>query len=687
MNTKRLTYVTSLATLLGALSGCGQPADAADAGGREDGAGGREDGAVGDASPVAVEAYATLEAMGVVVDLPAGVTGADIGEVRIFLGSADGWRRVHDAAQVGDEAYFAGSVFSLVPGTSYDVRAEVYDTASQLIAEGSTSGTTWSEPELPTPGAELHVSTAGTRGAAGTLTEPMATIAEAAAAASEGTTIWVHAGTYYEGDIEFRSSGGAVDPIVLRPHDGGSVVVDGADPALVRSESWSDLGDGVYAHTFSGECRNVTLRRTGDEEDLRSYPMATAAEVQMASSEGLSFSALAIDAAHSCDGSTLTLRVPGGAIGDYEVFASRYSTGILIDGRDHIMVDGLTLTHYGQGSFGRGIYVTGSSDVLVQNCTFAYDNTGIWVKGESSRLIFQDNIAIDDTADWHFTYTKSQGVAYHDDIETGLVYIDGTFGGRGLVIRRNHISNLFDGAHIVPTYTFTGRTAEVDFYDNTIRHVADDFVEVDGIARNVRVFDNDMRESLSGISLAQALDGPTWIVRNLIIDAGICQATALEDYEGYPFKTNGGRGTDVGSGEVFFYHNTATTREPASSAILVKSGVAWRRFTLRNNIWHGRAAGFTSWSAALSRLDWDYDCLSTDAGPYASIGGTTHSTIGDLAAETGWLQNGIADPPGFADDDYHLTAGSPCRESGVVIPGINDGFGGAAPDRGAREHP
>ena len=161
---------------------------------------------------------------------------------------------------------------------------------------------------------------------------------------------------------------------------------------------------------------------------------------------------------------------------------------------------------------------------------------------------------------------------YSGEVETGLVIVTNTYSGRGLVVRRNHIDSTFDGSGIAPFGGYTGTsTAETDFYDNTILNIGDDVSEIDGYARNYRFFRNYTRGSLSGISLAQALDGPTWIVRNRIIDAGICEArrstatkVILENQRRHRLPV------EIGSGPTFLYHNTAYTTDAERSAIRVQ---------------------------------------------------------------------------------------------------------------------
>ena len=638
------------------------------------------------------EAYGTFECMGIVADVPAGYTAADIGQVRVYKDEGGVWKRQQDAVQVGSGALFASSVFGLVPNTSYTFRVEFYNTSVVLIDTQTVTGSTRADITIPAPAAEVFVSPAGNDGGTGAIGDPFATVGHAIAVAAPGTAINLRAGTYYEGELYPTVSGTSAAPIVIRAYNGETAILDGADPALI-SATWTAVQPQVYSHAFAmTPCWNVCLRRKSDGTVFRSFPMATVAEVTTQTSAGHTFAELNIDTAYCADGANITVLVPGGTIADYDVYVSRYSTGLYLEGRDFIYVDGITLTHFGGGAFGRGVYVLNSNDILVQRCRFLYNNSGVMFKDASSRLVVQDNVCIDDTADWQFTYCKSEALTYSDQVETGLVLATGTYSGRGMVVRRNSITGTFDGSEIDPYVAYTGtRTLETDFYDNTMHHIFDDFCELDGYARNVRFFGNYMRGSLSGISLAQALDGPTWIIRNAILDYGTSTAsTNPSDYawEGYPFKTNGGPHPEIGSGPTFFYHNTSYTSDPRWSAILVKSNVLWKKFTFRNNIWVGQATGMEHWSGALSPWDWDYDDLYTYTGPCMSISGTDYNTLADAQAATGYLPNGISAEPQFINavaGDYHVNKASPCVDRGVVLAGINENYSGAAPDIGAYE--
>lgn len=645
-----------------------------------------------------IEAYGTIECMGIVADLPAGATHEQIGEVRVELNQNGRWQPMQDAVRVGSEAYYACSLFDLTPGTIYHCRVSFYDTNGNLLSTETITGSTRNEVSTPQPLKEIFVSPDGSDAGTGTKSNPFATVAHACSVATAGTHIVLRGGVYHEGEISLTQRATAAAPLVLRSAPGEKPTLDGSDPALINAK-WSKLEPQVFQHPSSHDARNVSLKRLSDGKVFRVYRMATLNEVTNATSlfdgKPHTFADLSIQAAYSTDGSTITIRVPEGSIEDYAVHVSSMNHALSIDNRDHVHIDGVTFSHYGAGDYSRTIILNNASDIVIQNCRFQYNNTGIAMKRNCNRVVVQDNVAIDDTADWHFGYTKSAGVLYHSEVETGFVTINGPYNGRGVVIRRNVVRGLFDGFGLAPV-PYTGqRTAELDFYDNKIFHVADDVMEIDGYARNYRIFRNDMRESLSGISLAQALDGPVWIVRNLILDCGITKATEIEGFQGYPFKTNGGHGTEVGSGKIFFYHNTASTRDPASHALLVKNAT-WKKITLRNNIWIGQSHGFLSWTKEVSPLDWDYDNLYSEKGVLMQFGNrsnvslnTYYKDIKEVLTGTGWLKHGISAPPLFLDSaagDFRLSSASPCIDKGVRLPGINDHFSGLAPDMGAVEY-
>jgi hypothetical protein len=68
--------------------------------------------------------------------------------------------------------------------------------------------------------------------------------------------------------------------------------------------------------------------------------------------------------------------------------------------------------------------------------------------------------------------------------------------------------------------------------------------------------------------------------------------------------------------------------------------------------------------------------------------GANYSSLASLQSGTGFETHGRVGNPMFmnaAAGDYRLQPGSPGIDAGVYLPGINDGYSGAAPDAGAFE--
>jgi len=68
--------------------------------------------------------------------------------------------------------------------------------------------------------------------------------------------------------------------------------------------------------------------------------------------------------------------------------------------------------------------------------------------------------------------------------------------------------------------------------------------------------------------------------------------------------------------------------------------------------------------------------------------GSAYTTIPAFYTATGQEQHGLNQNPKFIDpsSDFHLAAGSPLINSGLVIPGVNDGYFGDKPDIGKYEY-
>ena len=659
------------------------------------------------ASPLAqAETYGNFHTLGVIVDCPPGYAPRWVDRIEAYLVQNGERRRVHDFVQVASALesrdYFATSLFDLQPDTEYTVEVEYYDRGGELIAKHTEVGRTRPEPKLPETARAFFVSPQGSDRNPGTLAKPFRTLGLAFTYLTPGTTLYLREGRYYEGSLEVPKGGARDAPIVIRSYRDEKAIIDCAYPGYPELflERWSSYADGIYTAPLPEMSWNISVENRKTGKYYRCYPMRTREELVTQQSAGKTFARLGLTGAYYWDGKRLHLRLPEGKIEDYFVHVGKHGSAVEASDRSYVFLDGLEFRH----STDSQVKLRNASESVIQHCRFLYSSSGVLVKGDSSNNTVQDCTYLDDTTHWSFTYAKTeQGWSYHGYVETGLVVVDGRYSGRGLVVRRNYLENVFDGSHLCPWIEINARTSETDFYDNEIKNVADDFLETDGYSRNVRIFDNRMRGCLSGISLAQALDGPTWVVRNVIANSGVCQATRDGEFEGYPIKTNGGEGADdIGTGTVLFYHNTSYSNDDGkwAYAFLVKQAM-WRKFIFRNNIWCGKREGLHAFEPRLWPVDWDYDDIYHAAGPFARLGDDTYQTLDEFRNADVLLRppryyrpagigpHLLSSDPRFQDapnGDYRLRPDSPCVDAGVVIPGINDlRRRGKAPDLGALE--
>lgn len=627
-----------------------------------------------------VEFYGNFEAAGVIVTPGEKFPFERIVGMECELNVDGNWERMHDAVQVGSARRYATSLFYLSPGSQYQVRVRAIDERGKELGKWYGEGETRPDPEVAKVSRERHVSPEGDDGAEGTAAAPWRTIGKACATVGAGEGVVIHGGVYHEGDLELAKGGKAGAPIVLCNRPGESVVLDGSDPALLEPAGWKQVGERVYSHAYDKVTANACAIERGTGKVVRLFPVPTLQELSERKLQPLEgckiggeFSEMGIEGGIHTDGTTATIALPE-VIEKYEIRVSMRNRGLILNQKSDVQIVGLEFRQYGAGDYNTAVYLGNSSDVLIRECRFEADNSHVYVKGNSDRVTIEECEFRDAILEWPFGYMKCGGAS--GQFEGGAVNVDASFSGRGLVFRRNRIEGLFDGVHLTPWRVDEAATNEIDFYQNRIEGCIDDFIEADGFARNVRIFENAMNRSLSGISMAQALDGPTFVVYNVLSNCGVVAAAQREENYGYPFKTNGGSQAEVGSGPMFLYHNTSHTTDPKSRALLVKQA-KWKLLTMRNNIWYGEEAGFELWPKEPSPIDWDYDNLfvaKKSAPLVVQAYRKKVQTLRDVQKEFGWLKRGLSAEPGFADSlrgNYELKKKSPCVDAGVALPGIN----------------
>ena len=617
-------------------------------------------GAYGIPYTASLELHGTFQSMGVVVSVDPD-DDPDRGAVAYLEyrvhGNKDPYRQGYPLTRV-DASRFVGSLFWLEPGTAYEVRVVCSDPDGGPLDGTVLAGTasTRAEVGIPAPDRSFYVSPTG-RGSTCSLATPC-TLSEGLTRARPGEEIVLKGGTYHEGQIALPRSGTPGAPIVIRGHEGETAVLDGADPAVF---DWTAYGSGTY-HTTVTEADTHLVVAGGE----RLYPYQSLSDLQELRWGIPGFYA---------DGVDLYVHLDGEADPNGTAMAiSRYHHAFDVSQEFIYFVD-LTFRHYGQGDAAKAISFDNASENLVQGCTFAINDTGIVIKGESRRNVIQGNEFYDTVFSWPWDAVKAES-----SLETGGIRFGSVTAGQGNVIRRNSFHDYFDGAKICPQET-AGATNETDFSENSIYRVGDDGIETDGQCSNVRIWGNTFHDVLVGISLAPAYGGPVYVIRNTVYRTGV----GNNDYSGGSLKLSS---NSERSGPMYLFHNTVDGALPDTDGLALGAPGTWELVVGRNNIWAGTAYALRNRNAE-QPVDLDYDDLWNGAnGDLVRWDGTTYATLAEFAGATGQEPHGLSIEPGFAAagrGDYSLSPTSNLIDAGAIIPGINDGYVGAAPDIGAFE--
>jgi hypothetical protein len=380
----------------------------------------------------------------------------------------------------------------------------------------------------------------------------------------------------------------------------------------------------------------------------------------------------------------------------FDVMASRY----------HIF-DGLTIRNTDVAIFAGQKEVQGAVGLTVKNCRFEQVGFGVWSEyAGSSDFYIADNLFLgrDDRfrlIGWTGP-TRAGAGAYGSHLLTSYYAIK--VYGPGHVIAHNAIAYFHDGIGIstygTPPQDPEEQASSIDIYNNDLHLLNDDFVETDGGVHNVRVMNNrGVNAAQGGYSSQPVFGGPVYFIGNILYHVPT----------GVAFKFS------AKPAGLFVYHNTIigeqVVREPSAN------------MHFRNNLFLGRdtpGRGIMSWANATEAFSSDYNGFRPNKGvsqqytwlapkpgqrSYEPKPGDwkTFATLGDFRAATMQETHGVEvdfdDFEGLVPPDptlrhavYHavdlnfrLKPAGKAVDAGVIIPTVNDGFTGHAPDLGALE--
>ena len=289
--------------------------------------------------------------------------------------------------------------------------------------------------------------------------------------------------------------------------------------------------------------------------------------------------------------------------------------------------------------------------------------------------------------------------------------------GQGHVVAYNYVANWHDGIDVATYGDPDGTPNElpdrvpvsIDFYNNDIYNMADNCIEADGGAHNIRVFRNRCFNEAGGAFSAQPIfGGPLYFYQNI----------AYDNTTGGPLKL-----IDTPAG-VLIYQNTffgqGRLMGPASNVhfrnnLFLGDGWADLVFNLRTftNYSDSDYNGFYLNPGAAASFEWTSPDFGTAADFPGKLVTRTFKTMKEYQDATKQDQHSVLvdydifvnakmpdknDPQHLynpEDFDFQLKGvlsgveGSetpnPAIDAGVLLPTINDDFTGGAPDLGAYE--
>ncbi|HTK77004.1 MAG TPA: right-handed parallel beta-helix repeat-containing protein [Gemmataceae bacterium] len=353
---------------------------------------------------------------------------------------------------------------------------------------------------------------------------------------------------------------------------------------------------------------------------------------------------------------------------------------VSLRGRKHVHLEGITVKQTKQVY--AGVDLISAEDCVVRRCHIeaVYGVRATRPPGATNCYV-ADNV-IKGITPWTSEAMGADGKNEGEGVEMT---------GPGNVICFNRVSNFRDCISTMESQNAFNQVC-IDIYNNDIEFGADDGVEADYAMGNCRIMRNRLTNCFVGLSSQPGLGGPTYFIRNVMYNLTYV-----------PYKLHNGSQGDV------VLHNTVVK---TGDAAVCFTPASWGHALFRNNIAiGGRGGPWTHYSngtglaanfpAADATCDFDYDGYGTVDTPFAGrIGGKRFDSLAALRANTTEkhaVQLGLdifAAKVQFPDPgtnkwpapDLRLKPDSPAIDAGVVLPNLNDGYTGKAPDLGAYEY-
>jgi hypothetical protein len=370
---------------------------------------------------------------------------------------------------------------------------------------------------------------------------------------------------------------------------------------------------------------------------------------------------------------------------------------------DYHIFEGLTIRN-ADIAFQAGLKdVLGAKGLTVRHCRL--EDVGIAVNAQyagSQDFYIADNVMIGRDDRYRLLGWYNPGIYGGNRLKS---YYAVKVYGSGHVVCHNYIAYFHDGidvcTHGSPDEAEDHRATAIDFYNNDIHLMADDFIEADGGVHNIRILRNrGVNAAQCGLSAQPVFGGPAYYIRNVL----------------YHVPTGCGLKFNVKPAGLVLYHNTIIAEglpgdifsnahfrnnlflgiDAAGRAVFrFSNATAYSTYDYNGYRLNPQAKDQFLWKSPGSGLLRDYEIDRARAQPFGSLAELRTSTgqeVHGLEVDYDIFENlraPNADKPHavyYARDlDFKLKAGGKAVDAGVRLPNVNDDYTGNAPDLGAYE--
>jgi hypothetical protein len=497
--------------------------------------------------------------------------------------------------------------------------------------------------------------------------------------------------------VEYRESGGtwqiAHEPLIDRSGGGFSSQARTSLFYLKRDTSYDIRITFSDPDSVSGT-NPVTTTVTTWSHDQPTYGSCN----QVVSSDSQLSSALS-----ACDsvGGTITLRdgnyggrtiSESGRSGGYIHIVAENSRQAVFTGQvtlsgDYLHLDGLKFT-----ASNPALRTSGSATYnIIDDCEFSGNEANIQISGTVTGLLIENSY-------FHGICSPGGGSGTRPDYGSctssgpdNAINLNGPSEPLRAVFRNNEFTQCRDAFGM-----YTGSSYdETDIYGNEAYDFADDFVEYDDNAINVRSFGNLIYgKGYSAVSSAGTKSGPAFFFNN-IIDLDVWRSI-------YAVKL--GSSSSVPRGPVYFYYNTFWVVDQVDTRVAQDvGGSGSENLVWKNNVISGTGYFFQVGGCGYSM---DYNLYETTNQPNnkwqwgwrAQCGGgvNLYSSLSSFTTATGHDSNSQNTNAGFksvSSRDFTASSeNSNIVDAGITIDGITKDYAGnprvqgSAPDIGAFEY-